>query len=198
MKMTRYGGLLAFAAAWAAMTCRPGTALAGQEPVVSVEQTGPRTCRIEGRFSVEASSRTAWQVLTDYEGLPRFVSSMRVSRIAQRRPGGVLLEQEAVAKAYLLSRSVSVLLDVREDPERGLAFEDVSHRDFEFYRGRWRIEGGGAALSVRYELEARRKFAAPGFVARGAFRKNAEALLRQVRAEIARRAAERSSHGTSN
>src|ERR1700676_2581210 len=76
-------GLAALALAALAAWWPP--AAAGQEPifagslsqvVVSFADLGDSTMRLEGRFMTAASSATAWSVLTDYDHIPAFVSSM--------------------------------------------------------------------------------------------------------------------------
>src|SRR5262245_21174698 len=39
---------------------------------------------VEGHCVVRAPAEVAWQVLTDYDGIGRFVSSMRESRVTSR------------------------------------------------------------------------------------------------------------------
>lgn len=179
------GLLLKACLACAATVCAGQAALA--ESALSMEEPSRGVYSLEGFFSVDASSATAWSVLTDYDGIAGFVSSMRRSRVLERRADGVLVEQEAYGRIFLFSRRVRVLLRVRERPLEEIAFEDISREDFDFYAGSWSIEGAGPSLRVLYRLEAKRRFAAPEFIARGMFRRNAQALLDQVRAEILRR-----------
>ena len=78
-------------------------------------------------------------------------------------------------------------MKVVEEPFQAISFEDVSHKDFEFYEGTWQIEEVQGGCRVSYALETKRRFAAPGFLARSVFKKNVEELLAEVRAEILRR-----------
>ncbi len=173
--------------ALAASLCRGGRAFA-EDVSLTIEATGPRSSRVEGVFTVDASSATVWNVLTDYVRMPRFVSGMKKSRVIEKDGRFLLLNQVAAGKFLCFSRAVEVLLKVRERPEDEISFEDVSHKDFKSYRGHWRIEGAPPSVLVVYSLESTRKFFVPGFMARGLFRKNAENLLVDVRNEILRRA----------
>jgi len=173
--------------ACAALVCRAGLGFS-ENVSLTVETTGPKSCRVEGVFTVDASSMTVWSVLTDYSHMPVFVAGMKQSRVVDRTGDSLTLEQIATGKFLFFSRDVRVLLKVQEHPNDGITFEDVSHKDFTSYRGSWRIEGEPPAVLVVYSLEATRKFDVPNFIARGIFKKNAENLLVDVRNEILRRA----------
>ncbi|HVA66726.1 MAG TPA: SRPBCC family protein [Elusimicrobiota bacterium] len=173
--------------ACAALVCRAGLGFS-EDVSLTVEQTGPKSCRVEGVFTVDASSAAVWSVLTDYSRMPGFVSGMKQSRVVERAGDTLTLEQIAIGKFLFFSRHVRVLLKVKEHPDGEITFEDVSHKDFTSYRGSWRIQGEPPAVLVVYSLESTRKFGVPNFIARGIFRKNAEHLLVDLRNEIMRRA----------
>lgn len=169
---------------WAA----PAAAGAAPEEVsVSFQDAGDGSYRVEGRFTTEAPPELVWEVLTDYEGIERFVSSMRSSRVRQYEGGRAIVEQEASAQVLLFSRSIRVILAVTERPNEAILFEDLSGKDFEFYRGTWRIEPAQGRVVVRYELHAKRRFKAPDFLAKGAARRMSGSLLEEVLLEINRR-----------
>lgn len=185
--MTGKGLLLAAATAWAAMS-RPG--LAAEEPSLSFAESGAGGFKVEAGFWVSVSSETAWEVLSDYDRLAEFVPSLRSSKVLERRAGRVLLEQVAVGRVFAFSRRVRVVLELRETPFERIVFTDTAGEDFERYRGSWRIEPehGSTRLRIVYELEAKRRFAAPDFVASGVLRRNTRSLLRALRKEMLRRA----------
>lgn len=180
-------GVLAIVIAVAAAAAPP--APAGDVELRLREYAG-RMYEVDARFDVDASSEVVWGVLTDYENLPRFVSSMRKSRVLETREDGVtVIEQDAVGGFLFLDRSVSVCLDVTRHLAR-LTFIDTCRKDFWFYEGGWEttdtLDGG---TRVSYRLQAQPDFIAPGFVVRRVMNKGARELLVQVREEIRRRAA---------
>ena len=95
---------------------------------------------VEGQCTADASGAEAWDVLTDYNGIDRFVSSMRESRVSGHIDHDVLVEQVAVGRLFLFSRRLHTVLRVHEEPVKEIRFEDVLGRDFARYRGDWRIE----------------------------------------------------------
>ena len=145
-------------------------------------------------FTAAVSSAVAWNVLTDYDHLQAFVTSMRSSRVRSRGDGFLMVEQESVGKALLFKRTFRVLLKVREEPRQSIAFEDVSGVSFARYEGSWTLKETPAGVEVTYRLTAKGGFIAPGFVMRGASRKMVEELLDQVRAEMSLRGAPTAAH----
>lgn len=154
---------------------------------VSLTRLPDKSFVVSGTFDAPSSTAAVWDVLTDYERIPSFVSSMRLSRVKEsRRDGTVLVEQEAVGGMFLLSKRVRVLLSVRRDDGR-LSFSDTALSDFRSYDGEWSVRATSSGVAVAYHLRAVPAFSAPGFVVRRAMSKGARQLLEQVRAEILRR-----------
>lgn len=156
---------------------------------VALTRTPDQVYEIEGGFSVAASTGTVWDVLCDYERLPAFVPSMRLSRVVAIRPDGtLLLEQETIGGLFFARKRVHVLLEVRRRPDV-LEFQDVGRRDFWIYEGSWRARGGPDGTRVSYRLVAQPDFPAPTFLLRGTMTRGARDLLARVRDEVLRRSA---------
>jgi len=177
--------VLLLLACWPAGASEPGVlADAGSPVVVKFAAAADGAVQLEGRFTVAASPAAAWGVLTDYDHLSDFVSSMRSSRVKVRDDGFVLVEQESAGKLLFFQRTFHVLLKVREEPRKSIAFEDVSGVSFKQYLGAWTLQETNGGLEVIYRLTARGGFAAPAFMMRGASRKMVGDLLEQVRHRI--------------
>ncbi len=141
---------------------------------------------IEGSFSAPATAACAWSVLTDYGHLGQFVPSILCSRVQSTDGDSLLVLQEISGRFLIFSRTLRVLLDIHEDPERSITFTDVSRRDFAFYRGNWALRAGSGSVDVQYEAQAKpRTF--PPFWADKLFADAARSQLQAVRAEILRR-----------
>jgi hypothetical protein len=170
------------AALWAS-----SAAWAAEEASMQLEDQGQGRYSLVGRMTVEVSPYQAWKVLTDYENIARFVSSLRKSEIKDSNTEGVVLEQEALGKKFFISRRVRVLLQIAEFPYRRIEFEDTLKKDFSHYKGSWEIQKTESMLEVVYRLDCQRLFAVPNFIAKDALKKNALELLRDVQREIHRR-----------
>jgi hypothetical protein len=143
--------------------------------------------QVRGAFRVVASIDTAWAVLTDYDGIPRFVKSVRASSVERGTYGPRHVNQEAVQKVLLFRKTVHVALEIEEDRPFRVGFRDVLKRDFRKFEGSWTIEPAGDSLTVRYTLDAEPLTQPPGLVGRMVMSGSAHDQLEQVRAEILRR-----------
>lgn len=154
---------------------------------VSLERAAPGRYHIHGRFEVGASTAIAREVITDYDGIGRFVSSIRSSRVLKRDSRGVLIRQVGTARFLFFSRSVTLTLRVTETPQ-SVFFKQVGKSPFKLYEGVWAVKGARCDSQVTYELTAQ-----PGgslglrAVAGAALKRNVRRLLDDVRREIERR-----------
>ncbi len=161
-----------------------GSAVWAREVSVAITEPGKGMYQIEGILKVTATSRVAWEVLTDYDNMSTFLSSMTHSKIRKREGHTLLLEQSAVGGVLVFKKKMLVLLKVKEIPLKEIDFEDISHQDFEFYEGSWQLEQNPEALIIRYEVTAKPQSSTPRLFTRGAFLKTARKLLKEVRTEI--------------
>ena len=167
-------------AAGAAALCGAGSAF---DPVSLTSQENAGVDELQGQFYVRADRSVAWAVLTDYENIPQFVSSLKVSRIEKRHRNDILLVQEMEGGFLFLTKRVHLLLKIHETPMGTIAFEDVDHQDFSVYQGYWNIQAcpqGG--VSVLYQLTDSRKFDLP--LAGDAMNGGVKDLLGDVQKEI--------------
>jgi len=165
----------------------PSRSVAAQGVTLNLEDLGHGTYRLEGHLLVTGPPYDAWKVLTDYENISKFVSSLRKSTVKDSTTDRVLLEQEALGKEFVFSKRIQVVLQVTEIPYKRILFEDVSHKDFAFYEGTWEIQSVPSGLDIVYRLNCKRLFMVPNIIAKDAMKKSAEGLLAEVRAEILRR-----------
>jgi ribosome-associated toxin RatA of RatAB toxin-antitoxin module len=145
-------------------------------------------CRVHGSFVAPISTEAAWDVLSDYDHIPSFVSSMVSSHAERKADGRLLVHQTAVGGVFLLRRRMEVVLETHEEPGRRIAFRDVLAKDFESYAGAWGIAADSAGVQVTYRLEVEPRSAIARTFCRRTLRHTAEDLLAQVRAEMMRRA----------
>jgi hypothetical protein len=153
------------------------------EPVSLTSQENAGVDELQGQFYVAADRSVAWAVLTDYENIPQFVSSVKVSRVEKRHRNDILLVQEMEGGFLFLTKRVHLLLKIHETPLSTIAFEDADHQDFSVYQGYWNLEAcpqGG--VSVLYQLTACRKFDLP--LAGDAMNGGVKDLLGDVQKEI--------------
>jgi hypothetical protein len=169
--------LLSAALPGAAQTAAPGG-------VIVHEQQG--LYRVTARFTVAAPPAVVLEVLTDYENIPRFMREVTRSVVRERAPGSAVVEQEAQARVMLFSKTIHLLLAIREQAQ-GITFVDTSGRSFTAYAGGWGVTGGPGDTTVVYELEARPAFDVPKFILVRALRNDSTRMIERLRAEITAR-----------
>jgi hypothetical protein len=162
-----------------------GPALGANTPIsVDVERGADKAYVVDAAFDVNVPAPLAWEVLTDYEGIGRFVSSIRNSTIKRREAGRVLLEQHGVGRAWIVSLPMHVVLDVREHDQRMLAFRDVCGKSFSTYEGAWELSAIAGGTRVTYRLKADPTGRQPAMLAKSAIKGSVKRLLDEVRAEM--------------
>lgn len=109
------------------------------------------------------------------------------SRVLESRAdGSKLVEQKAVGGMFFLTRTVTILLEVRRG-EAGLRLEDVGREDFWRYEGSWTTEETAGGTRVSYHLVAQPDFPAPSLIMSRVMKRGAGKLLDEIRVEILKR-----------
>jgi ribosome-associated toxin RatA of RatAB toxin-antitoxin module len=147
---------------------------------------------ITARFTVPASPADAMAVLTDYNGIPRFLPNVRRSRLLERTDNRALVEQEAVVRFLLFATRIHLLLAIDESG-RSVRFVDRCGRSFGRYEGAWTLTAiDDDRVEVHYELMATPTFDAPAFLVRRLMERDAIDQMRRLRDEmVARGSAEK-------
>src|SRR5687768_17917603 len=98
---------------------RAAEALIDGPPIVSVGRAAEGGHLLNASFAVAASPEVAWQVLTDYAGLPAFVESMKRSVVVTRKKGLLQVEQEGAGRFAFVTRRFHVVLTIQEHAAKG-------------------------------------------------------------------------------
>jgi carbon monoxide dehydrogenase subunit G len=144
---------------------------------------------VEAFEELEATPQQAWAVLTDYEGLSRFIPDMIESRVIIRNGNTVLVEQKGSASLFLLRKAVQVRLEIVEAPYEWVTSRAVAG-SFKEMDGRYELKPQGGLLRFTYTGRIVPDFWVPGFIETAAVRR---AITRQFGAmvkEIRRRVEE--------
>ena len=155
-------------------------------PRVDVTETGG-VYRVTATFAVSESPDAVMAVLTDYERIPTYMPDMEISRVIERTPGGMLVEQQAVSKFMLFSKRVHLLLNVREG-EGTIHFSDRCGESFTTYAGSWIVSQHDSLTVVDYELTATPTFEVPAFVLTRLLKRDSAQLIDRITVEITARA----------
>ena len=141
---------------------------------------------VHAQFDVPQAAHIARAVLTDYEQIPRFMPDVRTSVVVERTASRLLVEQEAVSKFGLFSKTVHLRLEVIEDGNT-IRFIDRCGKSFKQYDGSWTLLPAGSGTTLTYELSARPDFGVPEFLIKRLLKREAGEMIARLRGEIAAR-----------
>jgi hypothetical protein len=171
--------------------CLLGTIVtAGQvpgQPAISIREEHGGAYTVAARFDVSEPTAAVRAALTDYEGIPRFMPGVRISRVLERSDTRARVEQEAESKFMFFSKRVHLILDVVEAADV-ISFRDECGRSFTEYAGAWTMTDNIDRTAITYELKATPAFNVPAFVLRRLLERDARAMVERLQSEIRARA----------
>lgn len=156
------------------------------EPAVTIGRDG-QAYTVTARFAVPQSPDTVFDVLSDYEGIPRFMPDIKKSIVHERTGTRTVVEQEAVSRVMLFSKRVYLMLEIHREPD-ALRFRDTAGRSFHRYDGGWHVTRHDDQTVVDYRLAADPAFSVPQFLIRRLLERDAHETIDRLRREMATRA----------
>lgn len=152
-------------------------------PDVTVRETRG-VYSVSARFVVPEPPRVVLGVLTDYEGIPRFMPGVRKSAVLERAPGTAVVEQEALSRLLMFSKTIHLVLDITEGVDT-VRFRDRSGRSFTRYEGSWRLCEVAGGTEILYVLTAQPSFDVPEFVLKRLLKRDSGQMIESLRKEMA-------------
>jgi hypothetical protein len=133
----RFGA--AFSFALFALAAAPGLVRAAANEIETHVERQGEFIACDASVLMRVDPRIAWDVLSDYDGLARFIPDMKTSRVVSRDGNRVLVEQKGEFGFFFYRQAVDVTLEVLEQPPLRID----AHR----------IAGNIKDLETRYELK---------------------------------------------
>lgn len=99
--------------------------------------------RYTGRFLVNASMETAWNVLTDYNRYKDFLPDTPSSKVLQRKGDQTLFEQTNVVKVLVFTRTSRVVIAATAQYPSQITFRLVEGDSIKSLNGSWRLDPVG-------------------------------------------------------
>jgi len=156
----------------------------------SVIRTG-ELVQTEARVDLPVTQEIAWDVLTDYEHYPRFIASMRRSKIVSRNPQGLVVEQQGRFGFLFISQDVNVHLLVSESPKT-IVEAHVVDGDLRVMDGRYELIPVGSHVRLSYSGRLVPNFTLPPIFGLSIVRHILFRNFKEMVDEILRRGAETS------
>ena len=146
------------------------------------------TIRIDARLQVNAHHHIAWQVLTDYDNLARFVPGLTSSRIVSEPGAPLQLKQTGQSGFLWLTLPIEVVVRIEEIPLEAIRFTAVSGT-LKSKSGEWRIEAQGNTTLLIYRASIVPGFWIPPVIGTAMMGQDVRGKLVGVANEMTRRAA---------
>jgi carbon monoxide dehydrogenase subunit G len=159
---------------------------AAEDLAVSVARQGERFS-VRASASIAVPAATVWEVLTDYESLPRFIPGLSSSTVQLRAGQRVVVEQKGEARFLFFSFPIEVRLEVLESPAAWISSRSVGG-NLRRMTGRYDVETSVRGSVLRYSGELEPGFDLPPVIGALAVRIMAEQQFAALVAEIERRA----------
>jgi len=160
----------------------------------SVIRTG-ELVQTEARVDLPVTQEIAWDVLTDYEHYPRFIASMRRSKIVSRSPQGLMVEQQGRFGFLFISQDVNVHLLVSESPKT-IVEAHVVDGDLRVMDGRYELIPVGSHVRLSYSGRLVPNFTLPPIFGLSIVRHILFRNFKEMVDEILRRGAEASAESS--
>jgi ribosome-associated toxin RatA of RatAB toxin-antitoxin module len=174
-----------FAAVFMAITFNLLTIAFSQD--ISLTLSSNQTYDVRGGFTVTASAQAVWSVLSDYNHMTSFVSSMESCNATLISTGNWLVNQVMIGEFLFFRQPIHLKLNVKEDYPTTIAFLDIDKKDFKTYSGTWTITEIGQSTMVNYTLNFKTNLYIPPFLEQGFVRSRIQELMQEVKREIDKR-----------
>jgi ribosome-associated toxin RatA of RatAB toxin-antitoxin module len=161
---------------------------AAKDLSVEAERHGERV-EVRARALIAAPVAAVWEVLTDYEHLPRFIPGIAKSVVRSRDDSRLLVEQSGEARFLIFSFPIEVRLEVTERPRQSISSRAVAG-NVRRMTGRYEIQPDAehGTVLLRYVGEIEPNFRLPPLIGVAALRRTATEQFAALVAEIERRA----------
>ena len=171
-----------------AVQAAPGRA--AEDLSVEAERRGERV-DVRARALLAAPAALVWEVLTDYEHLPRFIPGLAKSVVRSRDGDRLLVEQSGEARFLIFSFPIEVRLEVTERPPQSISSRAVAG-NVRRMTGRYEIQPDAdhGTVLLRYFGEIEPDFKLPPLIGVAALRSTVTEQFTAMVAEIERRAGE--------
>lgn len=142
--------------------------------------------QIEATAEFDADLRLAWQVLTDYDHLARFIPGLRASRTVERHRNGAVVEQKGEARLLFFAIPIEVKLAVEEFPYFRITSRAVAG-NFRDMRNAYYLDISEGRVRLRYSGRMTPDFSVPPLIGTWILRRNVEQQFGAMVDEILRR-----------
>jgi carbon monoxide dehydrogenase subunit G len=164
-----------------------GPCLSQEDLTIEVGRDGD-FITVAASADLKADLQIAWEVLSNYDDLARFIPDIRSSRVLKRDAGGLLVEQKGEFGVLFFRRAVEVTMEVSEERPRRIVARAISGsmKDMET---RYDLLPSARGVTLGYHGRFIPDFFLPPLIGLPLVRRSLERRFRAMAEEIERRAA---------
>ncbi len=166
-----------------------GHCLSQEQLSIEVRRVGD-FITVNATVELKADPRIAWEVLSNYDDLARFIPDIRSSRVLKRDADGivVVVEQKGEFGVLFFRRDVEVTMEVSEEPPRRIVARAISGSMKEM-ETRYDLAPSERGVRLGYHGRFIPDFFLPPLIGLPLVRRSLERRFRAMAEEIERRAA---------
>ena len=136
--------------------------IADEITVNAVRTADGRAVQVEAALALPIKQEVVWEVLNDYENMPRFVPDILATRLISAGPGRKRVEIEGIARLLFLEYPTRTTLDVVYPPDGSIAIDSVAGNLA--IHGVVRVHGDGTHTRVDYQVRLTPDFWLPPLI----------------------------------
>lgn len=147
---------------WDRLAANQGVSIADEITVNAVRTADGRAVQVEVALALPIKYEVVWEVLNDYENMPRFVPDILATRLISAGPGRKRVEIEGIARLLFLEYPTRTTLDVVYPPDGSIAINSVAGNLA--IHGVVRVHGDGTHTRVDYQVRLTPDFWLPPLI----------------------------------
>ncbi|MBI3432157.1 MAG: SRPBCC family protein [Hydrogenophilales bacterium] len=183
------------AVVWDRLAANQGGSIADEVTVSTARAADGKAIQVGVTLALPIRHEVVWEVLNDYENMPRFVPDILATRLIRVGPGRKRVEIDGVARLLFLEYPTSTTLDVVYPADGSIAINSVAGNLA--IHGVVRVHGDGPYTRVDYRVRITPDFWLPPLIGDFLISRQIRRQFEGMVAEMHRRADNRQTEGRS-
>ncbi len=118
------------------------------------------TFEVRAEAEIDADPIAAWDVLTDYDRLAKFIPGMQESKIVSRTGSTVIVDQRGDATLLFLTFPMRARLEIQEHPFESVVSNAISG-NFKDLHGEYHLKAAGTGMVLQFNATFTPDFSFP-------------------------------------
>lgn len=147
---------------WDRLAANPGDSIADEVTVNTARVADGKAIQVGVALVLPIRHEVVWDVLNDYENMPRFVPDILAARLISAGAGRKRVEIEGVARLLFLEYPTRTTLDVMYPPDGSIVINSVAGNLA--IHGVVRVQGNGTYTRIDYQVRMTPDFWLPPLI----------------------------------